>query len=188
MKSLEELGLELCVFELRYNPSPMIWDAAGSIWTAAIGANPSLAYALAQPNQQVFETDSLQITLDISTLRVVGRGEGALAEVTKNSSLLLKIISERLKLQTFKRAGLRIIRSNVFESPSQALKAVDAPRDEESPAFGKDARKVGFAKNTRFETDDSGLLSSLRSVLPVYAIKEWQSGMLKNAGNPARST
>ena len=162
MKSLEELALEFCVFELRYNPSPMIWDAAGAIWTSAIAANPSLAFALAQPNQQVFETDSLQLTLDITTLRVIGRGENALAEVSRNASLLLKIISEKLKLQTFTRAGLRIIRSKVFESSPQALKAAAVSIDEESPAFGKDARKVGFAKNTRFETDESGLLASLR--------------------------
>ena len=162
MKIIEELPLELCVFELRYNPMYILWDNMGSIWDSMIAANPALKLSVVQPNQQIFETESLQITLDISVLRVSGRGPNAIAEVANNANILFKIACDKVKLDSFTRAGFRFIKSKTFPSPAHALKFANIAGTEETAALGKEGKKIGFVTSTRFESDSAGLLAGLR--------------------------
>lgn len=162
MKSFEDFNIELCVFELRYTDAFMLWDVVGSVWTAMISKNPSLKVSFVQPNKQVFETEALQLAVEISVLRVTSRGPQAIDEVAKNASWLTRITSEKAKIDSFKRAGFRLIQTKPFSTSKDALRFANIDEQETSMALGPDARKVGFTSSTRFETERNGLQAILK--------------------------
>ena len=161
MKSIDEMPVDHCVLELRFNPTYLLWDRVGSIWSAMIAANPSLKAAAIQANQQVFETESLQLTLEISVLRVRAREPNAVDEVVKNANSLIRIVCEKTKLDAFTRAGFRIIRIKAFETSAQALRFAQIS-NEKSSAISSDNQTVGYAKSFRHESENSGIQSAVR--------------------------
>lgn len=163
MKALEEFDTELCVFELRYSPAYLLWDGTGSIWYAMLHANPELKLSTVQPNQQVFETDSLQMVLELAQMRVMARGPDAVEEVKKNASALLKFAADRLKIDAFSRAGFRLTKTKVCPSAKLAMAFVPADDASESRAFGTEASRTQFVKSAKYESEQAGLLAILRA-------------------------
>jgi hypothetical protein len=161
MKSLDELPLDHCVFELRYNPAYLLWDRVGSIWSAMIAAHPSLKATTIQANQQIFETESLKLSLDISALRVSGRGPQAVDEVLKNGNSLTKLLCEKVRIDSFKRAGFRMIRLKAFDTPAEAMKFAGISNGGLA-TLGEKNWKVGFVNSVRYENDNAGFQTALR--------------------------
>jgi hypothetical protein len=161
MNSIDDLPLDHCAFELRYNPAYHLWDHVGSIWSAMVAAHPGLKATATQPNQQTFETDTLKLSLEISALRVLGRGEHAVDEVAKKGRLLTQLACEGGKIDSFKRAGFRMIRIKSFESSAEALQFAGIS-NEGLANLGKKSQKVGCGHSTRYEGENSGLQVTLR--------------------------
>jgi hypothetical protein len=133
------------------------------MWAAMLAVNPALKVNIAQPSQQVFETESIQITMELALLRVNGRGPQGIEDVAENASALLRIASERLRLDTFKRAGFRLIKSKTFESSSKALEFIQVKDDLEQNTFGVEGSKTMFVKSERFESTKAGIQATLRA-------------------------
>lgn len=162
MKSLNDLVIEFYTLELRFEPAFLLWDRTGFIWTSVLDVMPGLKLSTVQPNQQVFETDDLQLTLELSQLRVISRGENALEELIKSASALTARATEMLKIHTFKRAGFRTVHTREFSSIEGALRYVDYIGPDESQTLGKQAVRKGYAHSERFETETAGIQAILR--------------------------
>lgn len=123
---------------------------------------PDLTHVTAAPNQQVFDMDTVQLTLETGLLKVVGRGQDALEQVTTIAGSFYSVVVQHLNLSSFTRAGFRLITSKAFANSEEAmafahdvgLVSLDAPK-----ALGK---KVGFSTIHRFETETSGLWANAR--------------------------
>ena len=155
MHIAEELPLELCVFELRYNPAFLLWDRVGEVWTAMLHANPQLRVSSVQPNQQTFETKTVQIYLDISMVRVSARGPKAIGDLNDNMANMLDLVAEKLKLKSFTRAGFRVLRTREFPTAKEAMSFAGEPDGKSS--LDPDVTRVGFLQGSRFETKKFGL-------------------------------
>jgi len=162
MNLIENLELEVCVVELRFDPQYRLWDFVGWIWSSMIALNPSLKGAAIQPTQQSFESESLQLTLDTTVIRVSGRGPQAVEEVVKNAGWMVKIVCDRVKLESFSRVGFRQIRTKSFPTPAQAIRFANRPEEQEFAPIGIEASRVGFVDSSRFETEDAGLHVALK--------------------------
>lgn len=161
MNFIDELALEQCIFELRYNPAYLLWDRVGSIWSAMIAANPSLKASTVQASQQVFETETLKISLELSVLRVSGRGADAVDDVVKNAGRLIKCVCARIKIDSFTRAGFRMIRLKAFERSADAMRFAKMP-NEGVTVLGEGNRKVGVVNSMRYESEKAGIQATLR--------------------------
>src|ERR1035441_8341898 len=89
MDYLDKLSPESVIFELRYDNSYLLWDNTGSIWSRMVLANPRLVFSNVHPNQQVFETPNLQLSLELGQLKIVGRGDDAFQEVASSAARFL---------------------------------------------------------------------------------------------------
>jgi hypothetical protein len=176
MKSIDQLDLELCVVELRYDPVYRLWDSVGWIWSSMVAFNPALKGGAIQPTQQSFENEFLQVTIDTTVMRVSGRGPQAVEEVVKNAAWLFELVCGKVKLESFTRAGFRDIRTKAFPTPAQAMKFSSFPGEEESAGLGTGSRRVGFVNSTRFEGDGAGLQVALKvEVREISFTLPWES-------------
>ena len=162
MISFDDLENELSTFELRFEPTFMLWDRAGTIWTMILDAVPDLKLSSVLPNQQVFETEDLQLVLELSVLRVNARGEKSLKTLIRSASALTDLATEILKIHSFKRAGFRTIHWREFPSIDTALKYVGDHGPGQSGALGKQAIRKALGHSNRFESETAGIQSALR--------------------------
>ncbi len=94
-------------------------------------------------------------------MRVFGRGPDALDQIVKNASLLTEIVCERIKLDSFTRAGFRMIRVKAFDSPKEAADFAGLPNDNTAVLDGKN-RRIGCVKSARHESENAGIQTALR--------------------------
>jgi hypothetical protein len=162
MPAIDDLELETVSFELRYSNSYLLWDTAGIIWSKMLGKHPELTSVSGAPNQQVFDADTLQLTLEVGSCKVVGRGPDAIDRVAAVAADFYPIVAQHLTLTSFTRAGFRLIKFKAFTNSEEAmafaqengLVALDTPK-----GFGN---KTAFATSHRFETETSGLFATLK--------------------------
>src|SRR5579863_4355457 len=53
--SFDDLKLHLIAFEVRFDPSYLMWDRSGAIWNEVVKFLPELKTKQAEPNRTVFE-------------------------------------------------------------------------------------------------------------------------------------
>jgi hypothetical protein len=162
MQIVDDIPLELIVFELRYDHAFLMWDNVGAIWSSMVALNPSLRVSGIQPNQQIFESATLQMTLELTQIKVEARGSEALEELSKNAAKFVDLAASKLKLSSFSRAGLRMIRTKEFGSSSEALEFAGHGAHDDTCALSPFASKVAFGESSRFETERFGLQFALK--------------------------
>jgi hypothetical protein len=160
MQIADELPLEVCVLELRYNHVFLLWDRVGELWTAMLEANPQLKVSAAQPTQQTFETKTVQIYLDTAMVRVTARGPKAIEELSDSMVNMLALLAELLRLKSFTRAGFRVIRTREFPTAKEAMGF--AGEVEVKGSSDPEVTQVGFLQGSRFETEKFGLMRILK--------------------------
>jgi hypothetical protein len=168
ISNITELPIETCHFELRYEHAFLVWDNFGSIWTAVLARNPALRLTMVQATHQIFETESLQLSVDHSVLRVSSRGPDAIEVAVKNAAALTKIFSDRAKVSSYTRVGFREIRTKFFESRREAAKFAKVGETNDNNVLGDDADQKASVINHRFETGKAGIQGTLR-----FEEREW---------------
>jgi hypothetical protein len=162
MSAITDLEVETVSFELRYNTSYLLWDASGAIWSRMVAKYTDLTSIGAAPNQQVFDMETIQLTLEAGLCKVVGRGQDAIDHVIKVAHDFYPIVAQHLSLSSFTRAGFRVINSRAFPNSEEAMAfahetgqvSLNTPK-----GLGK---KAGFIYAERFETETSGLFVNLK--------------------------
>jgi hypothetical protein len=127
-----------------------------------VAANPALTFSGAHPNQQVFETPTLQLTAEIGQLKVIGRGTDAFEEVSSAAPQFYDLVTGSLKIDRFTRAGCRMVNSKGFATADEAMDFTKSPADEESAKQKDRWTKVGFHSGVRLENETSGLWAIVR--------------------------
>ena len=163
MLDFTSFRIETATLELRFAPSFLIWDRSGAVWTEIVSLFPELHYSTVQPNQQVFESRSLRVMIELEALRVVCRGSDADKRVAEVSELILKLAAERFRIPAFTRLGFRDVRAQTFDSKEQAVSASERFLPSALSAnLLPDAKTHQFQCGIRQETEAYGLSTSLR--------------------------
>ncbi|HTV07747.1 MAG TPA: hypothetical protein VMD97_01725 [Candidatus Aquilonibacter sp.] len=162
MSLVDELEIETAVLELRYADAFRIWDVAGALWTEMTVAFPGLALSEVQPNQQVFEAETIQMSVQVGTCRLASRGPSAVREVISSANSFCKTVVRHLNVQTFTRAGFRIISAKKFGSASEAMTFARPSAGAYSSRFLDGSKETGFVHGTRVETETSGIFAVLK--------------------------
>lgn len=162
MPPIDDLETETAVLELRYGDAFLIWDVAGALWSEMTSLFPGLAHGDVQPNHQVFETETIQMTVQLGACRLASRGPDAVKEVISAANAFCRTVVRHLNVQTFTRAGLRVIAVKKFGSAMEAMAfAKPSPVPQGSPFPGR-SQETGFVHGTRRETDTSGIFAVLK--------------------------
>jgi hypothetical protein len=162
MLDVDDLELESVAFELRFNNAYRLWDTSGLIWSEIASKHPELSVTNVQPNQQLFDTPNLQMSLELGLFRVISRGSDALDRVATISTDLYLALERHLGLTSFSRAGFRVVRSRSFETATEAISYCEGDRsDSQRPIKGLGPR-VGFSSGNRYEGESSGLFATLK--------------------------
>jgi len=163
MLDFNSFKTDTATIELRFAPSFLMWDRSGALWTEIQSRFPELKYSNVQPSQQVFESKTLRVMLELESLRVITRGQGADKRVADVSEAIFRLASDKYKISTFTRLGFRDLRSQIFESKEDALSA-SKPFLPSAMAANllPDAKIQHFQCAIRQEADNYGLNTSLR--------------------------
>jgi len=161
--TFEDFGTELLTFELRFDEAYHIWDKAGALWSYMHSIAPDLRPAAVQPNQQTLASKNMQLTLELTQLRINVRGPKALENLLEFGDHFYLKATELLRLSSFTRLGYRSIRTKIFASETEALVATQpfAPKMT-LPKLGQSAKLVGFTVSTRTEGDTAGVSAALK--------------------------
>lgn len=120
---MSAFSLARAVYEVRYPIAYRLWDRAGALAVAVADLNPKLVNKTAQPNQIVFSSDSVHVSLELSVMRVITKNPDTTPKVNEHGSFCARLeraVAEVLELTQFERVGARFIFARPFESREKA--------------------------------------------------------------------
>jgi hypothetical protein len=163
MPEYDDLQTEQATVELRYPPAVLLWDETGKIWAQLLGQLPELKPVTGVPNQQIFESANLRVSTELEVARVIARGPKPEARAAEIAQILLEVCAKRLKLWTFSRLGLRVIKSKKFATIQDAIAEARFILPERFLGSVRESAKV-TALNVGFrqETEIAGLIAGIR--------------------------
>jgi uncharacterized protein (TIGR04255 family) len=174
---LDAFRLQQGVFEARYEHGWLLWDKAGSIWTAMVSSYPTLRLINAQPAVTTFRLGSkyeFSVEVDKTTTKVHNPGNN-LDEFRNMARDLLEISSQNLSVRTFTRLGLRIIFVKDYSTADEAsttmlhLNLMQIPQ---GPRFGVKDGRIRFPDySIRWENEDLGVLMRIKVEPRPYRIE-----------------
>lgn len=163
MPFFDELEIESAVLELRYTNSFALWDCSGRLWTELETIFPGLTPGEIQPNQQIFETEMLQLTVQLDNCKFESRGRDAVKAIISLSSLFCRTVARNLRLQTFTRVGFRVISSKKFSTFGEAMSyARPMQASSKGPEHLEEWQETGFVHASRIESAASGMFAVLK--------------------------
>lgn len=158
---LSDFRLEQCVFEARYEPSYLLWDHAGSIWSQIRAKWPRLKLSQVEPSATQFTLDSrFNLSVFVDKFAVIDQApDQSLKSFLDVAESLSKVAIHHLEINEFSRLGLRLIFFKEFsdrEAASTALLSSQILNLPDGPHFGIDMPPVLPGYTVRWESKATG--------------------------------
>jgi hypothetical protein len=165
---LKDFSLEQSIFQLRYSPSFLLWDNAGSLWHDAQQKWPKLKMKRGEPNVTSFTLENKhEIAITTESASVVGHfPDSGLADFTEKVSYFVVETAKHLEIAEYTRIGLRLLFRKTYsstETASMALydsKLLNLP---EGPHFGVKGAFRMPELTIRWESESLGVTVRLRA-------------------------
>jgi hypothetical protein len=168
--SFDDLKLETISFEARFEPSYLIWDKAGAIWSEVLKFFPELKMRQAEPHHTVFglsEGHELQVVVQSSSIAITAILPDKKLEVFSDiTEHVMDSCARHLLISEYSRLGLRASFIKEFDTPAAAADAVistgyvRAPTQQE---FGVSSSPIGVEYSIRREDGKNGYVLWLKA-------------------------
>jgi hypothetical protein len=158
---LSEFKTESLAFEVRYDPTPLLWDKAGSVWAGLKSKLPETKMVNGEPTITSFTLGKeFQYTVALDRAFVVSTStQVGFEDYIKVVETLLEVINFTLKIDEYKRIGLRQVFVKYFPSrslASEALRNIHIVKVPQVPVFGIEAKPIGPDFAMRWEGENFG--------------------------------
>jgi hypothetical protein len=122
---LDDLELRIATFEIRYDPSFLVWDRSGTLWTALREKFPQLTVAQAAPNEVLAQEGNKRFSAGAEKAFLMTiLPETMPGDFPDQAAMFTKIVSDTLDLKSFTRVGFRTVYFKRFAEGKDAADAM----------------------------------------------------------------
>ncbi len=165
---LSHFDMQAVSFEVRFEPSFIIYDKAGSIWSGIQGGHPTLKLSHVTPEKvDGVVDDKFQISIELERIAVHGfKPSRNFGEFTEFCSEVIDRGVTTLKVGSFDRVGLRVVYRKSCrhkDEPSAFLLSLGLMKVPDGKHFGISGKVKNPHYAMKWEDEDFGVQINIRA-------------------------